>query len=111
MPITSYPERTRANAHDSDATLWLGAKAALEACRPLSRSCLRVEAELTRPTHVAEWIAANKIWVLNPMESTASGGETPTGSAGPGVVRDGPDRGRHRGTGGLSRRRDRVDPP
>ena len=27
---------------------------------------------------------------LNPMESTASGGETPTGSAVPGVVRDGP---------------------
>src|SRR5512135_1458964 len=36
--------------------------------------------------------------VLNPMESTASGGETPTGSAVPGVDRDGPHRGRHRGT-------------
>ena len=35
---------------------------------------------------------------LIPMESTASGGETPTGSAVPGVDRDGPHRGRHRGT-------------
>ena len=43
MPTISYPERTRADARDSDATLWVGAKAALEACRPLSRMCLRVE--------------------------------------------------------------------
>ena len=36
--------------------------------------------------------------ISNPIESTASGGETPTGSAVPGVDRDGPHRGRHRRT-------------
>jgi hypothetical protein len=65
MPTASYPARTRANARDSDATLWVGAKATLKACRPLCRSCHRVEAGLTRPTHVAEWIAENKNRGLN----------------------------------------------
>jgi hypothetical protein len=49
MPTSSYPERTFANARDSDATLWFGSidapgvRATIEACRQLSQSCLRVE--------------------------------------------------------------------
>jgi len=58
MPTSSYPERTFANARDSDATLWFGetdtpgARTTIEACRKLSRSCLRVEDGFTRPSHV-----------------------------------------------------------
>jgi hypothetical protein len=71
LPTSSYPERTFANARDSDATLWFGAvgtpggRATIEACRKLSRSCLRVEDGFTRPSHVAEWIVAHKIRVRN----------------------------------------------
>ncbi|MBV8609509.1 MAG: hypothetical protein JO034_18890 [Singulisphaera sp.] len=42
-----------------------GARATIDACRKLSRSCLRVEEGFTRPSHVAEWIVAHKIKVLN----------------------------------------------
>ena len=53
LPTASYPERTFANARDS------------EACRKLSRSCLRVEEGFTRPSHIAEWIVAHQVRVLN----------------------------------------------
>jgi len=48
LPTASYPERTFAQARDSDATLWFGAAdtpggcATIEACRKLSRSCLGI---------------------------------------------------------------------
>ncbi len=71
LPTSSYPERTFANVRDSDATLWFGdastpgARATIEACHKLSRSCLRVEEGFTRPSHVAAWIIEHKVRVLN----------------------------------------------
>lgn len=66
-----YPPRTRANARDSDGTLWFGnpdtsgAYTTLEACRELGRPVLLVVRGRTRPSDVAAWIAANDIKVLN----------------------------------------------
>src|SRR5208282_4171966 len=58
MPTESYPERTRANVRDSNATLWFGAttskgaKTTLEACTQNGRSYVLVtRGGLVRPSH------------------------------------------------------------
>jgi Circularly permutated YpsA SLOG family len=72
MPTAAYPPRTRQNARDSDATLWFGdpttpgAHTTLSACRTLDRpTMLVIPGELTRPSHVADWITQNRISGLN----------------------------------------------
>jgi hypothetical protein len=62
-PVAGYPARTRANVRDSHLTLWFGRvgtpghQATIRECRSLGRPFLEVEAGLTRPKHVAEWLA------------------------------------------------------
>jgi hypothetical protein len=78
----SYPERTRANARDSDATVWFGeagspgGKATLRASATLGRPAYLVIDDLTRPSDVAAWLAAEEVRVLNVAgnrESSAPG--------------------------------------
>ena len=65
-----YPERTVANARDSDATAWLGdpaspgGRATLRACRELGRPVFLV-AEGVRPSELTTWLVANYVGVLN----------------------------------------------
>jgi hypothetical protein len=80
VPSAEYPERTRANVRDSDATLWFGttdsrgARTTFGACERLGKSCVRVyPGALTRPLHIAEWIREHKIKVLNVAGNRASG--------------------------------------
>jgi len=77
-----YPERTRANVRDSDATNWFGdatspgGKTTLIACLKLGRPTFEVIEGETRPSHVAAWIATEGVKVLNVAgnrESTAPG--------------------------------------
>jgi hypothetical protein len=71
IPSTRYADRTEANARDSDATLWFGSadtsgdRATLGACRRLGRPHMLVVEGQTRPSEVADWIAANAFRVLN----------------------------------------------
>jgi hypothetical protein len=66
-----YAVRTAANVRDSDATIWVGstdtsgARATLGACRRLGRPCLCVVEGQSRPSEVADWIAANGFHVLD----------------------------------------------
>jgi Circularly permutated YpsA SLOG family len=77
-----YPERTRANARDSDATLWFGdpdspgGRTTLKACEASGRDVLEVLDGFTRPSDVADWIRAEEVRVLNVAgnrESTSPG--------------------------------------
>jgi Circularly permutated YpsA SLOG family len=71
MPGGGYPERTRANARDSDATLWFGdadspgGRTTLRACAAPGRPAFEVLEGLTRPSDVAAWIGAEEVRVLN----------------------------------------------
>jgi Circularly permutated YpsA SLOG family len=71
MPTGGYPERTRANARDSDATVWFGnpdspgGRTTLRACSHLGQPVYLVIEGLTRPSDVAAWIEAEEVRVLN----------------------------------------------
>ena len=82
LPTSSYPERTFANARDSDATLWFGdvstpmARATIGARAGAGKPCLRVEIGFTRPLDIARRIMEDKFRVLNvadPSESKMPG--------------------------------------
>ena len=77
-----YSERTRANARDSDATVWFGDPASnggrttLRACQALGRPVLIVQPGITRPSDLVAWIVAGYFEVVNVAgnrESTAPG--------------------------------------
>jgi hypothetical protein len=67
----AYPTRTRANARDSDATLWVGnvdtsrAYTTLEACREFGKPVLLVVRGRTLPSDVVPWIRENNVTTLN----------------------------------------------
>jgi Circularly permutated YpsA SLOG family len=71
MPEGGYAERTRANARDSDATVWFGdpdspgGRTTLRACADLGRRVYLVIDGLTGPSEVAAWIVAEGVRVLN----------------------------------------------
>ena len=82
MPTASYPARTRANARDSDATLWfgddgsVGFRTTVGASTALGRPTFLVVEGVTRPPDVAAWIAAEEVRILNVAgnrESTSPG--------------------------------------
>ena len=66
-----YKVRTRANARDSEATVWFGdpttpgGVATLRACQALGRPVFVVEAGSTRPSELAGWIVRQFVRVLN----------------------------------------------
>jgi Circularly permutated YpsA SLOG family len=70
MPGSGYPERTRANARDSDATIWFGnpvspgGRTTLRACTGFGKPVYLVVDGLTQPAEVAAWIEAEGIRVL-----------------------------------------------
>jgi hypothetical protein len=72
MPAGSNLARTEQNVQDSDATLWFGetttagAQATVGACQRLGKPCMPVYPGASfEPSHVAAWIAENKIRTLN----------------------------------------------
>jgi len=78
----AYPAWTRANARDSDATLWLGnwhtagGRTTLDACRALGRPTMLVYGGTTRPSEVRAWVEKAGIKTLNVAgnrESTSPG--------------------------------------
>jgi len=64
-PEPGYRARTRANARDSDATIWFGMvgtpgyKATMEAARDFAKAHMVVTAKLTSPRHVVGWLEAH----------------------------------------------------
>lgn len=70
-PDPGYPARTRANARDSDGTVWLGdwhssgGRATLDACRSEGKPFMIVHQGVTRPSQVAEWLEAEGVRILN----------------------------------------------
>jgi Circularly permutated YpsA SLOG family len=71
MPGGGSPERTRANARDSDATNWFGdpespgGRTTLRACAGFGKPVYLVIEGLTQPAEVAAWIEAEEVRVLN----------------------------------------------
>jgi hypothetical protein len=71
MPGGGYPERTRANVRDSDATIRFGdpgspgGRTTLRACAGFGRRVYLVIDGLTEPSDVAAWIEAEEVRVLN----------------------------------------------
>jgi hypothetical protein len=72
MPTDSHTARTTQNVQDSDATLWFGetttsgAQATVGACHKFGKPCMPVYPGASfEPSHVATWIAENKIRILN----------------------------------------------
>jgi hypothetical protein len=71
MPGGGYPERTRANVRDSDATIWFGdpdspgGRTTLRACTGFGRPVYLVNEVLTQPSEVAAWIEAAEVRLLN----------------------------------------------
>jgi hypothetical protein len=71
IPGGGYPERTRANARDSDATIWFGnpdspgGRTTLRACTGFEKPVYLVIEGLTQPAEVAAWIEAEEVRVLN----------------------------------------------
>ena len=69
LPTDSDPER---NVQDSDATLWFGetttsgAQRTVRACQKFGKACMPVYPDASfEPSHVASWIAENRIGTLN----------------------------------------------
>jgi Circularly permutated YpsA SLOG family len=66
-----YPERTRANVRDSDATIWFGnpespgGRTTLRACTGFGKPVYLVIEGLTQPAEVAAWIEAGEVRMLN----------------------------------------------
>jgi hypothetical protein len=72
MPTESYPARTAQNVRESDGTLWFGetttsgAQATVGACQKFGKPCLPIDPGASfEPSHVAQWIAENRIRTLN----------------------------------------------
>jgi predicted Rossmann-fold nucleotide-binding protein len=71
LPGGGYPERTRANVRDSDATIWFGdpgspgGRTTLRACTGSGKPVYLVIAGQTQPADVVAWIEAEKVRVLN----------------------------------------------
>lgn len=72
MPTTVVLARTRRNALESDATVWFGITATsgahdtVQACREFGKPCMLVSPEAEfEPSHVADWIAQQRIRMLN----------------------------------------------
>jgi hypothetical protein len=72
LPTDSDPAPAELNVQDSDATLWFGetttsdAQETVRACQRLGKPCLPVSPNASfQPSHVATWIAENKIRTLN----------------------------------------------
>jgi hypothetical protein len=71
MPGGDYPERTRANARDSDATIWFGdpdspgGRTTPRACTGFGKPVYLVIEGLTQPADVVAWIEAEEVRVLN----------------------------------------------
>jgi hypothetical protein len=71
VPGGGYPERTRANVRDSDATIWFGdpdspgGRTTLRACTGFGRPVYLVNEVLTQPSEVAAWIEAAEVRLLN----------------------------------------------
>lgn len=73
MPTERYAARTEQNVRDSDGTLWFGdtttsgATATVEACLQLNKPCLPMDPSVAgfEPSHVVNWLRANKIKILN----------------------------------------------
>jgi hypothetical protein len=71
LPGGGYPERIRANARDSDATVWFGDPASpggrttLRACAGFGKPVYLVIEGQTQPAEVVAWIEAEKVRVLN----------------------------------------------
>lgn len=81
LPRASNPTWTwtEQNVQDSDGTLWFGAtttagaQATVGACYQFGKPCLPIDPGASfEPSHVAAWIAENRIRVLN----VAGNGET-----------------------------------
>lgn len=64
-PEPGYAARTRANARDSDATIWFGLagtpgyKTTIEAARFFAKTTMLVAANVIRPAHVVEWLSVH----------------------------------------------------
>ncbi len=71
QPGGGYPERTRAIARDSDATIWFGdpgspgGRTTLRACDGSGKPVYLVIEGFTLPSDVAAWIVAEGVQVLN----------------------------------------------
>jgi hypothetical protein len=72
LPIESEAARTEQNVRDSDATIWfgntttLGAQTTVKACLTFGKPVMPVYPGASfDPSHVAQWIADNKIEVLH----------------------------------------------
>jgi hypothetical protein len=71
LPGGGYPERTRANARDSDATAWFGdpespgGRTTLRACAGFGKPVYLVDGVPTQPAEVTAWIEAEGVRVLN----------------------------------------------
>jgi hypothetical protein len=72
LPMDSGAARTEQNVQDSDATLWFGetttsgAQETVGACQRLGKPCMPVYPGASfEPSHVATWIAENKVRTLN----------------------------------------------
>jgi Circularly permutated YpsA SLOG family len=71
MPGDGYPERTRANVRDSDATIWFGnpdspgGRTTLRACTGFGKPVYLVIEGLTQPADVVAWVEAEEVRVLN----------------------------------------------
>jgi hypothetical protein len=72
MPTDSDLARTEQNVQDSNATLWFGetttsgAQATVGACHRFGKPCMLIYPGASfEPSHVAAWIAENKIRTLN----------------------------------------------
>lgn len=71
-PEPGYAARTRANARDSDATIWFGLvgtpghKTTIEAARFFAKTTMLVSSGTTRPGQVVEWLTVHHyVKVLN----------------------------------------------
>jgi hypothetical protein len=72
MPTVKDTAPTEQNVHDSDATLWFGetttagAQTTVGACHRFGKPCMPVYPGASfEPTHVATWIAENRLKTLN----------------------------------------------
>jgi Circularly permutated YpsA SLOG family len=78
MPGGGYPERTRANVRDSDATIWFGnpespgGRTTLRACTGSGKPVYLVIEGLAQPAEVAAWIEAREFRVLNVADRRVS---------------------------------------
>lgn len=69
LATASYPARTERNVRDSDATIRFGttdspeAEVTFEACLKIGKSSLRVEEDVTLPSHVVTWLRNHNVLI------------------------------------------------